>query len=190
MGLPGPQGPTGPTGPQGAGFSPDYGTKTYSEIASDPTGGNDFAEIDCPAGQIAVGIQGKVGQDNNQFGLVCAPISSFSNDIAGVHAVTGSTSNTPTVGNLGGGSNLDYSRICPAGYAMIGAHGSIDSSFITPLLVHCEQIGGGPLYDTTLANGTPVPGTNVDLRCPGGGVVTGFQGRAGDVLDQVQFICH
>lgn len=161
---------------------------TYSAAAGG-TGGSSFGQITCPSGEVAVGGNDRAGNDNDAFGLQCAPVTSFAVGMTGIKATTGTVTSTAYAGNAYGGNYA--SEACPAGYAMIGIFGTYTGS-INAIAVHCEQIGGGATADTGFGFGSPRygSGTAFDIKCPAGTAVVGIQGNSGLLVDNLQMICR
>ena len=77
---------------------------------------------------------------------------------------------------------------CPDGQAMVGIQASMVGAIVGAVTPRCAEpaawIAGGPsLPATTLAS------VDEDQECPRGTFVSGFQGYAGAVVDQLQLVC-
>ncbi len=193
QGVPGPQGPQGVPGPQGPqgdpgpGFTFTQGPVVYSPYAG-TSGGAPFAEIACPAAQIAVGAYVRAGNDVDAFALMCAPVTGFSVAVGGVRATTGATSTSGWAGNTWGGTL--HALHCQPGYAMTGMRGTFTGS-INALQLRCSLIGDDGTSMTGFA-GTPHYGSGsaFDINCPAGTATTGFSGRSGALIDGIRLRCQ
>ena len=185
----GPEGPAGPQGPQGEGFTFAFGPVVLSPPAGG-TGGNPFGPHTCPANQVAVGFIVRAGNDVDAVTMKCAPVTSFAVSVAGIRATTGTVTLTATAGNPTGGTPNDLS--CAAGSVVTAVEGTFTGS-LNAMRARCTPIGGGPDNFTPFA-GTPRPsGTAFTSACPNGAAATaatGFQGRAGLLVDQIRLRCQ
>jgi hypothetical protein len=182
----GPQGPTGPQGPPGAGFTFAFGPVVLSNPGGS-TGGAPFGPHACPSNQVAVGLIVRAGDNVDAVTMKCAPVTSFAVTVAGIRATTGSVTLTATAGNPAGGVSNDLS--CAAGSVVTAVGGTFTGS-INAMRAVCTPIGGGPTNVTPFA-GTPRPdGTSFEAACPAETAATGFQGRSGLLIDQIQLRCQ
>jgi Collagen triple helix repeat (20 copies) len=182
----GPQGPQGPKGDTGAGFTFAFGPVVLSDPAGG-SGGSPFGPITCPANQVAVGLVVRAGNDVDAVTMKCAPVTSFAVTVAGIRATTGAVTLTATAGNPAGGSPNDLT--CAGGSVVTSVEGTFTGS-INAMRAVCTPIGGGPTNATPFG-GTPRPGgTSFSAACPSGTAATGFQGRAGALVDQIQLRCQ
>jgi hypothetical protein len=149
-------------------------------------GGTAFGLISCPSGQLAVGVIVRAGNDMDAFGLKCAPISSLRFGPVGAVGTTGTVTDTQLAGNPSGGVQSDL--MCPAGFVVTGADGSFTGS-INALRAHCMRIGGGDVA-LTAYGGIVRASTVYTAACPTGTAVTGFSGRAGQLVDRLTFRCQ
>ncbi|NIU09163.1 MAG: DUF1929 domain-containing protein, partial [Phycisphaerae bacterium] len=97
---------------------------------------------------------------------------------------------TPTIGGSGGSS---FILECNYDEILVGVHGKYGSVInqIGPRCVKMDQFGqwngsprNGPLTGTTTS------GTSFSKTCPTNYAVSGFQGRAGSVVDQLDIQCR
>jgi hypothetical protein len=191
QGMPGIQGEKGDKGDKGDPGAPGQGLSfaldgdTFlAEVGG--AGGNPFSFRACPSGQLAVGAIVRAGNDMDAFGLNCAAVTSVSFGMGGVSAQTGPTTATALAGNPNGGNF--FSLACPGGFAVVGIFGTFTGS-LNALAAHCGRIGGGGVVDTA-AGGTFRGSPNFDVSCPAGKAVTGFDGRAGLLVDAVRLRCN
>jgi hypothetical protein len=122
--------------------------------------------------------------------MKCAPVTSFAVSVAGIRATTGAVTLTATAGNASGGTPNDLA--CAAGSVVTALEGTFTGS-LNAMRARCTPIGGGANTFTPFA-GTPRPaGTQFTTTCPNGAAATaatGFQGRAGVLVDQIQLRCQ
>ena len=150
------------------------------------SGGSPFSFRACPAGQLAVGVLVRAGNDMDAFGLNCAAVTNVAFGMGGISAQTGPTTTTALAGNPNGGSVFNLA--CQAGFAVVGIFGTFTGS-INAAAAHCARIGGGGVADTS-AGGTFRGSPNFDVSCPAGKAVTGFDGRAGLLVDALRLRCN
>ena len=139
--------------------------------AAGGTGGSPYI-LDCPAGEAAVGIQGLLG-----------PILQPS--IGSVQVACESGALTGSAGALVG---TPYTLSCPMGTVVTGVEGSTRGPIIENLSIQCTPPAGG----TTTVVGPAGTGATIPftLSCPLGATAMGVQGRAGQVLEQIQVRCQ
>jgi hypothetical protein len=129
----------------------------------------------------------RAGNDLDAVTMKCAPVTGFAVSVAGIRATTGSVTLTATAGNASGGTPNDLS--CAAGSVVTAVQGTFTGS-INAMRAVCTPIGGGPT-NTTPYGGTPrAAGTTFEAACPAGTAATGFQGRSGLLVDQIQLRCQ
>jgi hypothetical protein len=150
-----------------------------------PVGGNGgaaFAPVQCPAGSVATALQGRAGDDIDRTELWCSPISG---------TTLGAAFFAGGVGGTGGGP---YNLSCPAGSAITGVHGLVGvlggNSIVDTLGVSCRDIATGDFFTSGTVGIASQTGPPFQLECPAGKVVAGFEGRQGNLLDQVSIRCQ
>ncbi len=194
----GPAGPAGPAGPQGsigpAGPAGPAGTSGASiglgtTTTTDPKGGSGGSPytLACPTGSIATGISGNAA---GQVGSVSGVQVKCNALTVGVVMGLGPATTTAATGStLGTAFQLN----CPAGYVITGAQGRVGNGgagAVDELAIVCTQIGGSAT-STSASVGTVQPDSvTFGLNCPPGKVVSGLQGRSGNLIDQIQLQCQ
>ncbi len=182
----GPQGPAGPAGPAGTpGTSVGLGTATTTDSRGG-SGGSPYT-LACPSGSIATGISGNAA---GQVGSVSGVQVKCNALTVGVVMSLGPATTTAATGStLGTAFQLN----CPAGYVITGAQGRVGAGgtgAVDLLAIVCTQIGGSAT-NTSASVGTVQTGSvTFTLNCPAGKVVTGLQGRSGNLIDQIQLQCQ
>jgi hypothetical protein len=174
----------------------------------DGIGGNGGAafRLDCGASALLVGIAGRSGAFVDQLAGLCVKIDPVSGTwVGGVYE-------TARVGGNGGGP---FSKVCPAGQALIGIEGTTDrfsgTLVVASLKIECTQLKIRTEYQPAMIkgsrridiNGDPEPYQNKSLQdlCYEPLKRTGhyenqwvqvgvaLEGRAGLFLDHVHILC-
>lgn len=92
-------------------------------------------------------------------------------------------------GDLGSGSTVfNSSEVCPDGQAMVGIQARLVGSIVGAVTPRCAEpaawiAGGASTPVTALAS------VDADQECPQGTFVSGFEGRAGALIDQLRLVC-
>ncbi len=150
-------------------------------LKGNDNGGSNPYWLQCPSGQVAVGIYGQASNYVDQLGLICAPLDSADGTLGAVDpsTVTGKNTGSP------------YSVMCPTGQAMVGITGR-SGTYVDHLGIQCQYV------PTWLASGTVGPsldagggpgGDAFTETCPQGHVINQISGYSGDWIDAVQPQC-
>ncbi len=181
-GAPGSQGPQGPAGAPGT--SGGLGTATTT-VSAGGTGGSPYV-LACPIGSIATGLNGRAAGNIASLGALQVKCSLISNVLAGL-----GTSN-PTA-TTGGDLGNPFQLSCPPLYAITGAQGRVGKNgtgVVDQLAIVCTQLGGSATNTSTSVGAVNDGSATFALNCPAGKAVTGLQGRAGNLIDQIQLQCQ
>jgi hypothetical protein len=104
----------------------------------------------------------------------------------------------------GGDGGIAHADMCPPDQAVVGYRGETtdaDAGLVTPVVSRIQTVCGTLGLDGTASNQVVVgPGTTLPERglwngpswaqmCPMDQVITGFVGRSGSYLDQIEFTC-
>jgi hypothetical protein len=138
----------------------------------------------CPTGSVMVGYQGSAGQYVDEIQGICQPTGGGATTLLSLHGGYDGAN----VGGTAFGPNT-----CPAGSVMVGYQGSA-GQYVDEIQGICQPTGGGattllPLhggYDGTDVGGIAF-GPNT---CPAGSVMVGYQGSAGQYVDEIQGVCQ
>jgi len=97
---------------------------------------------------------------------------------------------TPGVGGSGGS---DYALSCPAGYALTGLRLRVGNvgfgTIVDQMGVVCTNFRSGNEYPSPLVGNQESGAGLTTIKCPASTVATGFKGRQGLLLDQIQLLC-
>lgn len=185
----GPQGDPGPIGPEGpAGSSITLGPITETSAVGG-LGGDAFGSFDCDSGAIAVGFRGRAGDDIDRTEIRCRGLLGL--------GLFGPVLDTEVSGGIVGGfGGDDYGSalMCPAGSALTGVRvraGNVGFGFIIDQMgSRCTTFSDGLVFDQGFVGSQESTAEIINLDCPAGSVVTGFRGRQGLLLDQIQLRCR
>jgi hypothetical protein len=185
IGAVGPEGPQGEQGPSGAAIS--LGPVTETDPAGGE-GGSSFGPLDCPTDMVGVGFRGRAGDDIDRTELFCATVNRSLFGVAVGSEVTGGYAEGP------GGTSYGDVLMCPSNSALIGVRvraGLAGPGFIIDQLgSRCRLFSTGEILNIGLVGLDYGSASIIDLDCPDHSVVTGFSGRQGLVLDQIQLRCR
>jgi len=185
-GLQGPIGPEGPQGPPGPSIALGALSTTGTLGGS---GGSPFGPLDCLSGSIAVGFKGRAGDDIDRTELWCRELVGLS--LFG--PVLGLETSGGAIGSSTGGEDYGTALLCPPQSALTGIRvraGDVGFGFIVDQMgSRCTTFDGTTL-DVGFVGLQGSSGVIVNLDCPTGAVVTGFQGRQGLLLDQIALRCR
>jgi hypothetical protein len=155
------------------------------------SGGSAFGPLDCASDAIAVGFRGRAGDDIDQTEVRCRTLVGL-----GLFGpMLGPEVSGGAVGGSGGndyGSNLT----CPSGSALTGVRIRADDPGIGAVVIdqmgsRCTGLSDGLVVDQGFVGLPGLPSAVItNLDCPAGSVVTGFRGRQGLILDQIQLRCR
>lgn len=171
------------TGP----YTATFGAITTATPAGG-TGGAAGANVDCPAGQVASIVHMSNGDGVDSFRVQCRKLNVFG-------VTRGATTNTALVGNAGGGAS--FVDVCPDGQIFSGLDVQV-SSYIVRAAVRCRSLSPLDLFGpwsilqspgTVMAMHGALTGTAATGECALGTMATGFTGRAGLLVDNVQLAC-
>ena len=159
-------------------------TVTSNIVVVGPVGGSGGSPfgISCPANYVAVGFEGRAGDDVDSVQLLCAPRA----NLDGPRVLGGAAGG-------GGGSSYGATLTCDPGFFMTGVHGLAGNTgagnVIDTLGVFCAHPLGGVTSNGPVA--LPHAGTaSFSLSCPADRKIVGLQGRSGLVLDQISLMCQ
>ena len=110
-------------------------------------------------------------------------------DSVGVSGPTlGAESFSPVIGGFGG-SDYGSTLTCPPGSALTGLQLRL-TNIVDQLGVVCTDFSSGNEFFSNLVGNQGTAAQPSTFRCPGSTTATGFQGRQGALLDQVQLVCR
>lgn len=188
LGPVGPAGPEGPQGPAGTSFSVTLGNTVLTNPVGG-AGGSPFS-LNCPSGQIAVGLSVRAGNNIDQIRLRCAPITNVGVNAYSLFAQTGGISLSAAAGGNGGTAST---LACPGTFGLKGVSGRVGnggSGVIDQIRGNCRKLLSTASVNT-LTRGRALSGSvTFALTCPGDTVVTGLRGRAGSLIDRIQLACR
>jgi hypothetical protein len=167
-------------------------TATFGAIATATpaggTGGAAGANVDCPAGQVASIIHMSNGDGVDSFRVQCRPLSIFG-------VTRGAVTSTSLVGNASGGTS--FVDVCPDGQVFSGLDVQV-SSYVVRAAARCRPLSPLDLFgpwsilqgpSTAMTMHGTLTGTAATGECALGSMATGFTGRAGLLVDNVQLAC-
>ena len=128
---------------------------------------------------------GRAGDNIDRTQIKCQNL-----DSVGVSGPTnvGAVSFSPAIGGLGG-SDYGSTLTCPPSSALTGLQLRL-TNIVDQLGVVCTDFrSGNEIFSNLVANQGTVAELST-IRCPGSTTVTGFQGRQGALLDQIQLLCR
>ncbi len=141
-------------------------------------GGSAFATVDCPAGSVVVGLEGRAGDDIDATSILCAPTPALV------------PTSTLFVADGGGGTSYGSALTCAAGEAVTGVFGaSRGGAQIDYMGVTCTNLSTSASHNTGTVGLSQDP-SPFTLSCPAGTKVIGVEGRQGLVLDQISIRCQ
>lgn len=170
-----------------------YYELTYSTARGGGAGGGEYSRS-CPLGSVGVGFSGTAGsyygwESIFQVQLQCASLRADGSLGEGV--------TLPAAGSFGGGS--PFSGTCSNGQVLVGGSGlraGNNPPLVASLAGSCAGIatvGAAGKPESSIGpwsgSGYPVNASTFDLPCRPGYLVTGIQGSAGDILDNIGFRC-
>jgi hypothetical protein len=143
------------------------------------TVGTHFA-LQCPVGEIAIGVSGRHTSMVSMLSLDCAHVYP-----------DGSIGDARSRGDAGGVSGEDFEDHCPAGEMLVGLNGRT-GRVVDRVGVQCAPIArwmtnAGELHPSAGHGGNG--GDPFVDNCPTGHVVDGVSGSAGNLVDSVQVQC-
>ena len=190
MGPQGEQGPMGQQGKAGLGASLALGPVSLTNQAGGSGGSTQYL-LACPDGYLGTGIQGRAGNNVNGVQLRCKQIEGLRVTLNGVIPALSST--TTTTAYAGGGGGAGYQWSCPESMVLIGIHGRVGQSgagVIDMLGVDCTTLGGGGAWSSGMVGYNYSGSVEYGLACKANKMVTGLQGRHGDLVDSIQLRCQ
>jgi large repetitive protein len=100
---------------------------------------------------------------------------------------------TPTIGGAGGNP---FALSCNADETVVGVHGNSDGTHVTKVGVQCVSVDtngrwiGDPVNRSMAGGGGGTVGPEYARTCPRDFALSGFRGRAGQYINQLDFECR
>jgi hypothetical protein len=155
-------------------------------------GGGGSAETNlCPAGSVAVGMQGFTGAysyGGNWVGQVRLQCATLRGD-----GTLGASSTTGDLGGLTGFTSTDsFNGTCAPGQMLVAGNGTA-AHYVAQVGGDCGTssriLSAAGASDSSIGPWGVAAGTPYTAACAAGSVVTGITGREGWLVDAVGFIC-
>lgn len=156
-----------------------------------PVGGNGGApfSLDCGLNGVVVGIDGKVGDNVDSIQLVCRQVRS---PIGAIGTVLGPIYFTSAVGGSGG-SSWGTALRCPDNYVLtiiLGTTAPGPGFVLSQLMIECVSIITLDVFASNLVGNNPGPDF-FNIICPEPNhVISRVDGRAGQLIDQIEGHCY
>ncbi|MCB9521647.1 MAG: hypothetical protein H6699_12365 [Myxococcales bacterium] len=181
----------------------DEGCPTAVVVAGDAAGpqfggsGGDAFSDTCPAGQVLVGVDARVGSRLDRVAGICASVALVEDRGTSPYRYSVSINTTSTLTGHGGTGGTPTSYVCPTGQVVTGIRGR-QGSEIDALVVACSTVtvtGAPGSFGISLVLATTSPalggtgGAAFSFDCGAGGVVRGLFGRSGARVDGVGARC-
>ncbi len=164
-----------PITPQALAYTINY-DNSYSVVGGGYIGGNTWGDT-CPWGFVATGLIGRYGALIDQIGLQCSFLNKDGTTIF--------PGNTKRHGGSGGEEFTEL--ICPPNQVLVGVKGKA-GDYVDQIYGICASVDGTKNSETGEV-GKP-GGVPFDSSvCQDGYVITGYFGRFGQFVDQINFTC-
>lgn len=153
-----------------------------------PQGGTEDYSINCPADEFLVGLRLRTGWYVDNIELICASFDAGGNTII----ETLDTNNDGLINDiddvhLTGGGEVTTTLSCPNN-SVINQMGGREEAYVDALGAGCINTNGTGSTGLNITGGAG--GSDFNLFCPTGQVVTGISGRSGWWIDSANFICE
>ena len=148
-----------------------------------PTKGNDF-KMSCNSDEVLVGVKALANERVNRLMPLCVKVEargSWNSDVVGR-------------GGSGGVAGTNYTRICPADYAVSGFTAQTSSNSLTRLTLDCRKLTSagklGTQTHTVGGVGGRASGTPPQEACGNDWPANGLLGRSSDTVHAVGLSCR